>query len=82
MCVAVSLLQQLCDLWQEVGGVARAQQVQKHLTAVLVTDHLRQRRDDLLQWGKSIIGGEAGSGSIGQNKFDIQSKSNYSLRFF
>lgn len=48
MCVPVSLLQHLDDLWQQVGGVSGAQQVQQHLLAVFVADDLIQRGQDLL----------------------------------
>lgn len=49
MCVAVSLLQQLNDVRQHVGGVSGPQQVQQNLLTVFVSEDLRQDGQQLLQ---------------------------------
>ena len=52
VCVAVSLLQELDGLWQDVVGVAGLQQVQQDLLSILIFDHLVQRGQQLLQGGE------------------------------
>lgn len=48
MCVSISLLQHLDDLWQQVSRVSGTQQVQQNLLTVFITDDFIERRQDLL----------------------------------
>lgn len=52
VCIAVTALQHLDDLWEQVGGISGTQQVQQNLLAVFVVDDFVQRRQDFLSGAK------------------------------
>lgn len=53
MCIAVALLQQLDDLWHQVGGVSGAQQVQQDFPSIFVINDAGQGADDFLKRTKT-----------------------------